>query len=459
MKALFLKFLDDLQSSYWFIPSLMVLAAFVLAIVTTTIDQHVGAEWLRNLDFLYFSHTDGARAVLSTIAGSMIGVAGVTFSMTIVSVSFAGAQFGPRLIGNFMRDRGNQFTLGTFIATFVYCLLVLRTVRNAGDGPEAVAYVPHISLLVALFLTMASVAVLIFFIHHIPESLNVSNLTAKVGRKLITQIGTLFPEETGKPAPVTGTDFDMLYSAGAGPVCSDRTGYIQTYDHETVMELAIKHSLVVRMAFRPGDFAVEGDALMHVWPEDKLTDELEDALGDCFAFGRHRTANQNLLFLVDELVEIAARALSPGVNDPFTAMECLNWLGASLRQMADRKAPEAYRIDDDGKLRVIAEPLTFAGMTNAIFGQLCQYLAADRNAGLYAMRIMAMTVAYLNDPKDRQVILEHARRWADEAQAYMPLETGREAMTERFSVIEALNNDPSQFVKLERDLFWLGGSA
>ena len=459
MKALFLKFLDDLQGSYWFIPSIMVVAAFLLALFTTAVDQRVGADWMREIDFLYFSHTDGARAVLSTIAGSMIGVAGVTFSMTIVSVSFAGAQFGPRLIGNFMRDRGNQITLGTFIATFVYCLFVLRTVRNAGDGPDAVAYVPQLSLLIALTLTMASVAVLIFFIHHIPESLNVSNLTAKVGRDLIDQIKTLFPEDTGEPAPDFETDFDLLYGAGASAVFSDQNGYIQTYDQDTVMALAEKHDLIVRMEFRPGDFAATGDALMHVWPEGRLDDSLHDNLRDCFAFGKHRTASQNLLFLVDELVEIAARALSPGVNDPFTAMECLNWLGAGLREMADRDAPAAQRSDEEGKLRVIAEPLSFRNLADAIFGQLRQYLAADRNAGLYAMRTIAMATAYIKDVEDRRTLLEHARRIVDEAQEFMPLETGRDEMSERLEVIETLSSDPSQFVQLERNLFWLGGSA
>lgn len=462
MRAFLAKIWIDIRGSYWFIPSLMVVAAFFLSLLTTEIDSQVGADWLRDVGWLYFSHTDGARAVLSTIAGSMIGVAGVTFSMTIVSVSFAGAQFGPRLIGNFMRDSGNQITLGTFIATFVYCIFILRTVREAGDAADAVAYVPHVSLLVALALTGASVGVLIFFIHHIPESLNVSNLAAKVGRELMDSIQTVFPEETGEPAnetPQSERDFDLIYGAAAGTVAAGRTGYIQTFEQSSVMSVAQKHDLCIRMEFRPGDFAAAGDILMRVWPEGRLNEGVEQELRECFAFGRHRTPAQNLLFLSDELVEVAARALSPGVNDPFTAMECLNWLGAALRLLATRKTPASHRVDKDGNLRVIAQPVTFEVLAEAVFGQLVQYVSADRNAGLYALRTMAMIIVQLKNEAHRQVILRHAQIITAEAQANMGCSVGAAEMEQRLGVIEKLYENPEQFFSLERDLHWLGGSA
>ena len=213
MKARLLSLLASIRSSYWFIPTLMALAAVVLSTVTTSIDRAIGMDWLEDWNWLYANRPDGARAVLSTVAGSMITVAGVTFSMTILSISYAASQVGPRLLSNFMRDRGNQITLGVFIATFLYCLLVLRTVRNAEalppgtqltnvDNPELMAaFVPQIAIMFALFLAVASVGVLIYFIHHIPENLHVSNIVANVGRSLQKDIDERFPKQFGTSPP------------------------------------------------------------------------------------------------------------------------------------------------------------------------------------------------------------------------------------------------------------------
>ncbi|MEO1135283.1 MAG: DUF2254 family protein, partial [Pseudomonadota bacterium] len=176
MHANLIKIIEDLRASYWFIPGCMTIAALFLSFFMQWLDAQYGAAWLRDYDWATATRTEGARSVLTVIAGSIIGVAGVTFSITIVAVSYASANFGPRLIGNFMRDRGNQLTLGTFIATFVYCLMILRTVRNAAaeDASQSFdAFVPHLSILMALGLSLASIGVLIYFFHHVPETINV----------------------------------------------------------------------------------------------------------------------------------------------------------------------------------------------------------------------------------------------------------------------------------------------
>ena len=206
MKARILAHIDGLRSSYWFIPSVMALGAIVLSFVTTAIDGRIGPGWIERVSWLYANKPDGARGLLSTVAGSMIGVAGVTFSITIASVVYASGQYGPRLLTNFMSDRGNQVTLGTFIATFLYCLLVLRTIRAADEASGAAnpsgdvvgAFVPHVAIVTALVLALASVGVLIFFIHHVPESIHVSHVIAGVGRDLSEKIEKLFPERIGQ---------------------------------------------------------------------------------------------------------------------------------------------------------------------------------------------------------------------------------------------------------------------
>ncbi len=186
MIARALKFLDGIRASFWFVPTLMSVVAVALAFVLTGFDSQFGAAWLRDVGWLYANKPEGARVLLSTVASSMITVAGVTFSMTTLAVSFASGNIGPRVLSNFMRDRGNHVTLGTFIATFLYCIFVLRTIRaeNEVDNQIYEPFVPHTAILGALILTAASVAVLIYFIHHVPESIHMSNVVANIGRGL-----------------------------------------------------------------------------------------------------------------------------------------------------------------------------------------------------------------------------------------------------------------------------------
>ena len=369
-KGKIITFWSDLQSSYWFWPSVMASAALVLASLTTWLDTRSGTELIEKLPFILDIKPDGARAVLSTVAGSMITVAGVTFSITIASVSFASGQFGPRILTNFMRDRGNQLTLGTFIATFVYGLVVLLAVRTP-EAAEGAGFVPHVSLGVALVLAGVSIGVLIFFIHHVPESIHISNVIAEIGLELGDKVDTLFPERIGEGARQDATqdeeDFLDALVGHAKAVESPWVGYLQSVDDDALMAIAKEHDMVLRLTYRPGDFVHKGNALLYAYPPDKATDEVCDTLHRVFTWGRKRTPLQDLIFMVDELVEIAARALSPGVNDPFTAISCLDWLGSLLGRLSRRTFPEKMRRDKEDTIRVVAEPLGFGIFADHVF--------------------------------------------------------------------------------------------
>ncbi len=180
-------------------------------------------DWVDKLGWIYTRGPDGARAVLSTIAGSMITVAGVVFSVTIVALSLASNQFGPRLLRNFMRDRGNQIVLGTFVATYLYCLLVMRTVQGM-DGSQ---FVPHLSVTVAILMAVASLGVLIYFIHHVAVSIQAPELIANVAHELHEAIDRLFPEELGyaprKRRTSKPTSFPLNSIARAAPLARPAT--------------------------------------------------------------------------------------------------------------------------------------------------------------------------------------------------------------------------------------------
>lgn len=169
---------ESLRTSYWFVPTLMTAGGVALSFASVHLDERVNYKWVRTVGWIWAGGAEGARQVLSTIAGSMITVAGVAFSITIVALTLASNQFGPRLLRNFVRDAGNQIVLGTFIATFVYCLLVLRTVR----GEDDTEFVPYVSVTLGVAFALTSLGVLIYFIHHVAISIQAENLIASVAR-------------------------------------------------------------------------------------------------------------------------------------------------------------------------------------------------------------------------------------------------------------------------------------
>lgn len=454
--ASLIKYWQDLRASYWFVPAVMVVGAIMLAFLVDWIDRSYATTWIAHVPWLYGTQPAGARAMLAAIATSMMGVAGVTFSMTTVAVSFAAAQFGPRLIGNFMRDRGNQVTLGTFIATFVYCLLVLRSVTDA-SGPGHAARVPQISMLVALALAMASVLVLIYFIHHIPESINVSRIASSIGKSLQDSVKTVFPQEIGTERECGSQSSAIDFASGGLKVRCERSGYLQAVDEGRVMALATEHDLVIRLEYRPGDFAPRGAALFVVHSETGVDENLTEQLAGCVAFGIERTPQQNVLFLVDQLVEILVRALSPGVNDPFTAIACLDWLQSALVEIVQREPPEGERYDESGDLRFISRPVDFDDFAEAIFAQSLQYVATDRNVALHAMSVLAEITASADRDRDRAILLKHAEILAQSAERSLPLKVDRGLVAERYAQTARIATDYAYRQLLRESGDWFGG--
>lgn len=469
MRARLLRWSNDLRESYWFVPSVMAVAALLLASAMVYLDSHAGSTWMDGLPWLYAARPDGARSLLSSIGGSMIGVAGTTFSVTIAAVVYASGQYGPRLLSNFMSDRGNQITLGTFIATFVYALVVLRTIRSAGEGGAgAPAFVPQLALLVALILVLCSIAVLIYFIHHVPMRIHINNVIERIGDRLIAEIDARFPVFVGEPLTEAADDpgIPLAFRTCATPADVDRraavrskdVGYIQLIDEGSLMAAARDHDLVIRLQYQAGDFAHKGSVLLEAWPAEACDDEADKALRDAFSIGARRTALQDLLFLVDELVEIAARALSPGVNDPFTANSCLDWLGAAMADLARRDLPSRLRADDDGTLRVIAHPVTFDGFIDRAFGALAQYASTDMIAGKRFLNALG-DVALNCDNAGRIAVLTSQAR-AFRALAERALDGAcRHAVLERADDLLRALAEPDYKRRLRDGKAWLGGTA
>lgn len=355
----------------------MSIGAMILSIVLTDIDAKFGGAIAAHVDGLYTFGPEGARAILSTIASSMITVAGLTFSITMLTLQLASSQFGPRLLRNFMRDRGNQLVLGTFVANFIYCLLVLRVVRGINDEH----FVPHISVAFGVLLALAGIAVLIYFIHHIATSIRIETLLAQLSNETCEAIDRLFPQveaESGVGDSAASARIrSHAQAADMAEIFLPRSGYIQRIDHDALVEEAREGDVVVRLEVTPGEFAMPTRPIARVYPANHVDDAMRERLAGHFATGAERTPHQDLEFSLRRIVEIAQRALSPGVNDPTTALYCIDRLGEIFARFAVRSAAKDHRADKDGKLRLITPAPSFDNLSCQSFAAVARYGLGD----------------------------------------------------------------------------------
>lgn len=423
MRLRLFNLLDAVRSSYWFIPALMALGAFLLSLATLALDRQLSAAPLSGVPFVYLTQPAGARSFLGTVASSLLGVAGVSFSILMVVLPMASGQFGPRLLSNFMRDRGNQVVLGTFTATFLYCLLVLRTVRGEGSLVEADAFVPQLSLAVALLLTLWNLGTFIYFIHHTAESIQVAHLLARVNGALRERIVGRYPEalfpamlgrgpEAAPAAPALPRDFEAFRRR----LTARRGAYLRALDEARLMRLAERENLVIVLRVRPGDFVLESGTLAEVYPGIRL-EPLAGELHGCFVFGSSRSEAQDLSFLFEQLLEVALRALSPGVNDPITALRCCDRIADQLALLARRERPSPYRFGADGALRVIAPVLEPEELVPHLFGPLRAYGQHDAMTLAHLLRSLGRMGELVPDEDFRRALREEAERVRETAQA------------------------------------------
>jgi uncharacterized membrane protein len=381
---------EVIRSSFWFIPLLMAMTGAALAILMLEVDERVEPDFVGNLGWIYSRGKEGSRELLGTVAGSMITVAGLAFSIVVVALQLATTQFGPRLLRTFMRDFGNQAVLGTFIGTFIYCLLVMRTIGDSeADSP------PHLSVTVAVALAIASIGVLIYFIHHAASLMQAPNVIAAVAADLRSRLDLAFPAHVDDPhslAPVEPAPGEAVI------VPSGRTGYVDAFEYQALAEYADRHDIVIQLLHRPGHFVTEGSPLAAAWPRAGVPDDVAAELGRAAIIGHQRSPEQDPEFAVDQLVEIALRALSPSLNDPFTAVGCVDHLAGAIAPVLARAASPVTSRLVQGKPRVILTTLSIDGLLDSGFHQIRQ--AAAGSAAVTIRLIEALGVLGLQAGTD-----------------------------------------------------------
>ena len=351
----------EVRTSLWFLPALITLAAAGLATLTVWLDQR-GYAAPESSWFILVAGAEGARGVLSTIAGSIITVTGVVFSITIVVLQLASSQFSPRVLRSFTEDRFNQLVLGVFIGTFTYALLVLRTVRSEfGDYSR---FVPTLSVNTAVLLALISMGFLIYFINHIARSIQAETIIARVTSDALEVVEQLYPEQLGEAADQAGA-FDGP-TAALPLVAAPRSGFLQAIDPERIMTFAEAHDVVLKVEPRIGAFVVTGDTLISVVAGAVTAAPVEE-IEAAISIGPERTRYQDVERGLIELTDIAVRALSPGINDPTTAIVCVHRLTEIFTYLGVRRFPSVERRGEDGSLRVVAPRAEFAELLHLAY--------------------------------------------------------------------------------------------
>jgi uncharacterized membrane protein len=419
MKKL-LFFWNELKATFWFVPVLIILFSILLSVGLVVLDSVINLPQNNFTRFFFVNSADSARSILSTISGAMIGVAGTVFSVTLVALTLASSQFGPRLIKNFMYVRLNQVVLGSYISTYLYCLFVLTAIKE-----EGYTFIPALSILVAIFVAMANIVLLIVFIHRIAVSIQADKVISDISAFISSQVKVLFPERMGEEADnqesydLTAIKSDFSKSIS---VKSPKSGYLQYIDSETLMEIVTRNHALLELQIRPGSFLVEGMEIGMLHSNEKIDDEEVAKILQQLVIGATKTAHQDLEFSIHQMVEIAARALSPGVNDPYTAIACIDNLTASLCYLATAKFPSKFRFDKEKNLRIIANTLDFEGILDAAFNQIRQFSAGSTAVIIRLMEALIIINKFAKKESYRQAVVKHAN---------MVLRVGKESINEK----------------------------
>ncbi|MBF2015278.1 MAG: DUF2254 domain-containing protein [Rivularia sp. T60_A2020_040] len=443
MKNIWLgKLWDLINSSYWVVPALMMAGSIALAFGLLSLDRLGYYGPLQEWGWIYAGGSDGARAVLSAVAGSMISVTATAFSITIVALQLASSNFGPRLLRNFMQDVGNKIVLGTFISTFIYSLLVLREVHASSDERDKL--VPYLSVTVGILLAVISTAVLIYFIHHASTIIQVSHVIAEVSKDLDNAIERLFPRKIGYNEPEDKDSLKKIpvdFDTEAFPIRSSHKGYVQAIDNEKLMDIACKHNLMVKVLIRPGKFVIKGSCIIKILSMDSDNyntpdfSKIQQQINKAFIFGRERTEQQDIEFPIAQLVEIALRALSPSLNDPFTAIRCIDQLSAALSRLVQKDFPSPYRYDELKNLRIIAYPVSFAGLIDTAFNQIRQNLSSDASVNIHLLESIAVIANYTEKSSDKTALRRHADLVLQASHQGLSFDEDKKDVEQRYQVV------------------------
>ncbi|MHB1133114.1 MAG: DUF2254 domain-containing protein [Chloroflexota bacterium] len=395
---------EEMTNSLWFVPSVLTLAAVVLAAATIAIDGWLAAQAGPDPSWTFSGGVEGARGVLSAIAGSLITVTGVVFSVTVVALQLASSQFTPRVLRNFMGDTSNQVVLGVFIGTFTYALLVLRSVRSAADN--GATFVPALSVTVAIGLALVSVGFLIYFIDHTARSIQATDIIEQTTRQALAAVDRLFPNPAGESAEAFLAT--TLLTGQQSEVTTDDSGYVQSIDLAALCKQSQKARVFVEVLPSVGDYVLPGATIAVAWPSGNVQEEVRKAIGGAVVIGRERSTSGDLEFTIARVADIAVKALSPGINDPTTALICADRLAQVLVVLGNRAIPPVASQGDGEQALALMHHTTYARCVDAAFADIRHFGAGIPSFAVHLLRLLEQAHGLV--PAERGLLLAQQAR-------------------------------------------------
>lgn len=405
---------DSLRTQLWPLPTLGVGLAVILGVALPRLDARIEDDLPRWLtDNLFGGGAGAARTVLNAIAGSLITVTALTFSLTVVTLQLASSQFSPRLLRTFTRDRFVQATLALFLATFTYTLTALRAVRTADGGQKM--FVPQVSVTMAFVLAIASVLSLVLFLSHLAQEIRVETMLRNVHADANETIDRILPERRAAPSrdvalPAPPTD--------ALPLRVAASGFLIRVDEEALLAAAVDADAVLLIDCYPGASLVAGTPIGVGWPrtEGLLDSDVQNRLiqrvAKAIRIGYERTGSQDFGFGLRQLTDVATKALSPGINDPTTAVHALNHSSALLCELAARDLGPRPLLDDRGQIRVVLRRPDLADLLELAVAQPRRYGARDPTV-LARLTSLLCELAWHTDRDQHQAVADQLARLHD----------------------------------------------
>ena len=394
---------DRLRSGYWFLPMLMAVGGMAGALVATAIDSTYFGQSLVWLTPNAALDTASFRNLAQLIATASLAFLGVLFSIMLVPLSIAATQLGPPVLRTFMRNTGTQLVLGLFIGNTVFALTLLAVV------PEWTALPPSLSAALMFVLFLFSIAVLVYFIHEIARSLQASTVIGRLSDELQGDIGRELRHRPARGPDPAGAETQRATIMATGiPIPSRQEGYIRAIDFEGLLQLAEAYHTTLALRFEPGDFVMNRDALVYAAAATPVDEALADGVNRQFLLGEYRTITQDVEFGLLALVSVAVRALSPAINDPFTAIMCVQRLGAALALIAECDEPTHHFFDAQGMARVLGEPDHFHEYADLCFHQIRQYGRGSTEVLIALLVAIGRVAAHVDSEEHRMVLRLHA---------------------------------------------------
>ena len=418
---------DRMSVNFLFIPAVMAIGAIVLAWMMYHLDVQIPNEVLNTSSFIVSGSPSELRGYLFANATAVLTTAGVVFTLLTLPLSTVAAQYGSRLLRIFLSDHTTQFVLGMFVATFTYCIFSALAIPPAEIQPDG----PQITVTVGLYLLIAAFASLILLIQHISMMLQAPNIAASAGVELLEVVRETNLEEGRESEDQkqhTSSPADSLMKENGHPVRANKAGYIQYVDPEHVLPPAEKKDIIIRLVHKPGDFVRSGMVIALVWPADRVDEELDNEIRNSFHLGNQRTPTQDVEYAVNQLTEMAVRAMSPAINDPFTAMTCLDYIGDGLVLFLRRGAIHPNIYDSHGHLRIVFNPVTFDELLSAAFDMLRHASCDNARVLLHMLKTINVISEETKTPETRQQLLRHVILIQVESQAGSLIEEDRQSV-------------------------------